>query len=52
MLRSHTHNHHPVGSALKQELALYIEDLKGVQVIKPGTNSDKLADKVFSDVLS
>ena len=52
MLRSHTHNHHPVGSALKQELALYIEDLKGVQVIKPGTNPDKLADKVFSDVLS
>ncbi len=52
MLRSHTHNHHPVGPALKQELALYIDELKAVQVIKPGTNSEKLSDKVFADVLS
>ena len=34
MLRSHTHHHHPVGGDLKQEIALYAQELKqavGVQ---------------------
>jgi NitT/TauT family transport system substrate-binding protein len=52
MLRSHTHNHHPVGADLRQEIAAYVTELKAISVIKPSTNSDKLADKVYADVLS
>jgi NitT/TauT family transport system substrate-binding protein len=52
MLRSHTHGHHPVGADLRQELALYTDELKAISVIKPSTNSDRFAGKVFADVLS
>jgi NitT/TauT family transport system substrate-binding protein len=52
MLRSHTHGHHPIGADLRQEIALYTEELKGISVIKPGTNSEKFAAKVYADVLS
>jgi NitT/TauT family transport system substrate-binding protein len=52
MLRSHTHDHHPVGADLKQEIALYIDELKGISVIKPSTNADRFSDKVYADVLS
>jgi NitT/TauT family transport system substrate-binding protein len=52
MLRSHTHGHHPVGADLRQEIALYTEELKAISVIKPGTNSDRFSAKVYADVLS
>ncbi len=52
MLRSHTHHHHPVGAQLKKEIALYSDDLKLVNVIKKSTDTAKLADRVFADVLS
>lgn len=52
MLRSHTHGHHPVGADLRQELALYTDELKAISVIKPSTNADRFAGKVFADVLS
>ncbi|MGR7997202.1 MULTISPECIES: ABC transporter substrate-binding protein [unclassified Xanthobacter] len=52
MLRSHTHNHAPVGPALKQEIALYAEELKVVQVFRPTTNTQRFAEKVYADVLS
>jgi NitT/TauT family transport system substrate-binding protein len=52
MLRSHTHGHHPVGADLRQEIALYTEELKGISVIKPSTNTEKFAAKVYADVLS
>ena len=52
MLRSHTHSHHPMGSQLKDEIAAYTDELKLVQVIKPSTNTQRFADKVFADVLS
>ena len=52
MLRSHTHGHHPAGANLRQEIVLYTEDLKGISVIKPSTNSDRFAAKVYADVLS
>ncbi|MFG1374067.1 ABC transporter substrate-binding protein [Xanthobacter oligotrophicus] len=52
MLRSHTHNHSPVGVALKEEIAAYAEELKVVQVFKPGTNAQRFAEKVYADVLS
>jgi len=52
MLRSHTHGHHPIGADLKQEIALYIEELKGISVIKPNTNADRFSEKVYANVLS
>jgi NitT/TauT family transport system substrate-binding protein len=52
MLRSHAHGHHPIGADLRQELALYTDELKGISVIKPGTNSEKFSAKVYADVLS
>ncbi|WP_454918463.1 ABC transporter substrate-binding protein [Xanthobacter sediminis] len=52
MLRSHTHGHSPVGPALKEEIALYAEELKVVQVFKPTTDSRRFAEKVYADVLS
>jgi NitT/TauT family transport system substrate-binding protein len=52
MLRSHTHHHHPVGPELKQEIAAYADELKLVQVIKKSTDTGRLADKVYADVLT
>jgi sulfonate transport system substrate-binding protein len=52
MLRSHTHNHHPVGTDLRQEIAAYVEELKAISVIRPGTNADRFSDKVYANVLS
>lgn len=52
MLRSHTHGHHPIGADLREEIALYTDELKAISVIKPGTSSDKFSAKVYADVLS
>jgi NitT/TauT family transport system substrate-binding protein len=52
MLRSHTHGHHPSGADLRQEIALYTEELKAISVIRPGTNTDRFSAKVYADVLS
>ena len=52
MLRSHTHHHHPVGAALKGEIALYADELKLVRVMRPATDTGRFAEKVFADVLT
>jgi NitT/TauT family transport system substrate-binding protein len=52
MLRSHTHGHHPTGADLRQEIALYTEELKAISVIKPGTDTSRFSAKVYADVLS
>ncbi|MEL6062165.1 MULTISPECIES: ABC transporter substrate-binding protein [unclassified Methylobacterium] len=52
MLRSHTHGLQPVGAALKQQLALYGEELKLVNVFKRSTDTAKFAERVYVDVLS
>ena len=52
MLRSHTHHLHPIGAALKQQLAAYADELKLVHVIKPSTDTARFADKVYADVLT
>jgi NitT/TauT family transport system substrate-binding protein len=52
MLRSHTHGHHPAGADLRQEIALYTDELKAISVIKPNTNTERFAAKVYADVLS
>ena len=38
MLRSHTHHHHPVDGALKQEITLFAQDLKQAAVLKSSTD--------------
>ncbi|MFG1477998.1 ABC transporter substrate-binding protein [Xanthobacter sp. V4C-4] len=52
MLNSQDHHHSPVNTALKEQLALYTDELKLVQVIKPTTNSQRFAEKIYADVLS
>ena len=52
MLRTHTHHDHPVGDDLKKQIALYADELKVINVIKPGTDTAKFADRVYVDVLS
>lgn len=47
-----THRSHPVGPALRDEIALYARDFKLVKVLKPGTDPDRFANHVFADVLS
>ncbi len=51
MIRYHTHRHHPLGDALKLELKAYADELKLVSVFKPGTNTEKFADRIFANVL-
>lgn len=52
MLKSHTDRHHPVGDAFKKEISLYADDLKAVGVLNSGTDSNRLAERVFSNVLA
>jgi len=52
MLQSHTHHGHPIGDALKKQIALYTDELKLVNVIRRATDPTKFADRVFADVLS
>lgn len=50
MLRSHAHNVTPVGDDLRRQLALYVDELKLVSVIKPRTDSEKFAAKITVDL--
>jgi NitT/TauT family transport system substrate-binding protein len=52
MLRSHTHHHHPTGAALQSEIAAYVQEMKGVSIIKPSTDPARLASRVCVDVLA
>ena len=52
MLRNHTHHHHPVDGDLKQEVALYSQELKQAAVFKSSTDPAQFADRVCADVLS
>ena len=52
MLRSHTHHHHPVDGALKQEITLFAQDLKQASVLKSSTDPAQIADRVCVDVLA
>lgn len=52
MLRSHTHHHHPLDGALKQEISLYTQELKQAAVIKQSTDPAQFADRVCVDILA
>lgn len=52
MLASHTHHNHPVGTALKQQIVLYANELKQINVLKRSTEPTKFADRVYIDLLS
>lgn len=52
ILKSHTHGHSPVGVAFRQELVLYAEELKQVNVLKPTTDPQKFVDRIYTDVLA
>jgi NitT/TauT family transport system substrate-binding protein len=52
LAKYHTHGYHPLGADLKKELALYADELKLVNVMKPSTDTAKYADRIYADVLS
>ena len=52
MLRSQQHADSPVGADLKQQLTLYGDELKQVNVLKRSTDTVKFAERIYADVLS
>jgi NitT/TauT family transport system substrate-binding protein len=52
MLRTHTHHHHPVGAALKQEISLYAQELKQAGVFRQNTDPAQFAERVCVDILT
>lgn len=52
MLRSQQHGDSPVGGDLKQQLALYGDELKQVNVLRRSTDTAKFAERIYADVLS
>ncbi len=52
MLRSQQHGDSPVGARLKQQLALYGDELKQVNVLKRSTDTARFAERIYADVLS
>lgn len=52
VLREQTHHHTPVGNDLKTEIRQYVQELKDINIIRPSTDPQDYADRVFADVLS
>ncbi|MDI6024896.1 ABC transporter substrate-binding protein [Corticibacterium sp. UT-5YL-CI-8] len=52
VLKDQTHGHNPTGANLREEIRLYAQELRDVQVFKQSTDPQAFADKVFADVLS
>ncbi len=50
MLRSQAHNITPIGDDLRQQLALYADELKLVSVIKPSIDTKRFADRIAIDI--
>lgn len=51
VLLGQTHNHNPVGTDLKREIALYAQELRDVRVFKSSTDPQAFAERVYADVL-
>lgn len=52
ILGDHTHGHQPTGDELKENIVLYAEELKLVDVFEPETDSVAFAESIYADVLS
>ncbi|WP_435655054.1 hypothetical protein [Brucella pituitosa] len=52
ILRSHTHDHHSTGDALRKDVALFVDELKIINVIRPNTNTDAFAEKIVANVIT
>lgn len=52
MLRSHTHDHHPAGDALRKEIVRIVSDLKRASVLKPSTDPEKFAARIVENILA
>jgi len=50
ILRSHTHDHHSTGAALRDDVALFTEQLKLVNVIRKNTDAKAFAQKIVPNV--
>jgi len=51
MLREHTHQHHSTGEQLRKEVAVYVDELKTINVIRPDTNARLFAQHYVPDLL-
>lgn len=52
ILHDHTHGHHAVGAELTKEIATYVKDLQGVEVIRASTDANAFAKEITADVFS
>lgn len=52
VLRTQTHNHHPVGRDLHREVALYAGELRDVGVMKPNTDPETFASRTVDALLA
>lgn len=52
ILHDHTHGHHAVGAELTKEIATYVKDLQGVEVIRASTDASAFAKEITADVFS
>jgi NitT/TauT family transport system substrate-binding protein len=52
MLRTETHDHHPIDGALKQEVIAFVRDLKQAKVLQASTDPTKLANQVCVDIFA
>ena len=52
MLRTETHNHHPVDGALKQEVIAFAQDLKQAKVLQSSTDPTTFASQVCVNIFA
>ncbi|QUG75718.1 transporter substrate-binding domain-containing protein [Erwinia sp. E602] len=51
MLSEHTHAHHSSGAQLRKEVAIYVNELKTIKVIREDTDAQKFAEHYVPDLL-
>lgn len=51
MLGEHTHQHHSTGDQLRKEVAIYVNELKTINVIRPDTDARRFAEHYVPELL-
>ncbi|WP_380178598.1 ABC transporter substrate-binding protein [Kalamiella sp. sgz302252] len=51
MLSEHTHHHHSTGDQLRKEVAVYVNELKTIKVIRPDTDARLFAEHYVPELL-